>query len=1839
MSAVIESSQDFVRALKSTTDPLVPGGPTKIEIAERAWRDSSLYLPNKAEVIADWILTKLLKDRGKDGDANPVVDVRYWSLLVDIIRDHDCVPAMSTSRPLKTWLSAILARVPIAPIVLSFFSLSELLQNSDFPHEEVLSRAFASCLTTLWPIGVQKTTTETLQECFGLVLALVPQCFLNEELLKVADLVTRSYRNSLANNSNKKKVGGQAIRYAFTPLTYQEEQLYNLFLQNHLRRWLECNACTPDGMAAKQLLDSIYDAGIETVFNLDTLRQSQGPKPEYPLLSSLQNAAGSTEIILTSLPRLFHSFLQAIRKHRTSLFGHASNQHPSSVSDELDAAGMRFLTPFQAILRDAETPIQAWITWNALLNIVKDNHLFNRALPDAEIMLSQIVDLAIESLASKSFTFEFSLKLASSWGCLTWILDQQLLELIMILFYLLSLVFFQNYFDYADAPAPLVSFLNLLLDYHAKTRTVHKHISNLLDVVLSPKRVTSTSVASCDAREIYESEFGSALLHFTYLDHLAKIVQSFVTSSQTLLLAKTIADNLQNTWEDLESAAHQIRRLQKTDEVQEAGNIDVDPDVLAVRFSLLATLASVVLSSLPVRSLPGEDWGSLGALIHPIRSDLVRKVIGKLNKKLRSHSCQEAWSWQICAAAVLRMGYALDSSRNLVLVLPSADNDNKVLKRLAELAGNRDILPELGLELFRYLFSKSTLQEPTETQAVIDQALLCLERGLSPVESKWSGHLYRLTYSEGGRADGALALLHMLVERWLPVIDKYATGLQLKRLIETLMGVGLGDAASSQIGTELRPQHLLALVLRSAHFWELPNVRPTFLAYLSDSTSALDKPSEREDPLQLARAITTYKLILCVPLEYLSRPSRTELSKRALNADTLLCSDAGRASTDVSQSLTVLRIFLKRVFVYTGHAESSVHGLAGSVKRLMNTLVLSNDDGKEMYAEVTPDLICLYLRELLKLAEKGDIAIVPVLKSMENWTSSDASISCRQGVIRMIELVTSEFSLASFPEEIKTVMRTVYEHLTASVLSRMTTLVGQKLTAEHLSSRSDVMALWSCLLSFGRWLGVAAQEDRIRLFGRELASKIISMGDCQNKSAVLDDARVMVLMILFQELQHLPEEQHLDRIVAVYISFAPVLGINGRERLDAHMSRACRSLSASNYGYVSSVLSESLSSHEDYSTERLVQLVYLATRLLSDHPQNTLKYTQAFTTQCINTFAGHDRFINGPVELRIHVLDYVAQLCSKRPAVLRSSDLSGIWRLFGGYLAPSPIHDEDTSREVFHRIVTAVGALIRLRRDLITWTLPHLGMILRQLILCMKSCRPMLGAKQTTVVTDSQPRWINAKRPMGVDEAKVLSRLLETLGTKTVIWTHVLPLGGETQKAESLAKPFSKHAIYVVKAYIECMNDPLCVMGGDVRKELQPGLFALCGMVSEHSRDAVMVSALDVGGKTFMKNLWQEYEKQKYATCNARATMLKPTACRSNCRLRLNPLAKRRYATVFPSIIVQPPPPPPRVSVAPSLLKSTATQGSGRSIGASLFDTKCLAALSEQKEQTPLTTLIDQYVRLAGHIIEHTHLPYESRPTEDRRVSGRDSKDMVLVAHCATDGVDDRITLSSGFLLNAVPYPSWQDDECLVLTCAHTLEEIRQSSLLLRQGPSTSRNWLSGTFVITSNGHHLHPAFHAVSRVVSSLPRSGLVLLSCKIPPGSAKPLPVSPYPAPNQTRIRAHFVVHQKPEESGWSPWLGGTWSKWVSGEVLGYRDLAGRETRPGTYDALSHMLFTPQPTAGSSGGPIVDEESGGVVGVMVGTRMDRRVDGLRGWGVPAEAIFEMFALPGLCVTSNDVI
>jgi hypothetical protein len=209
--------------------------------------------------------------------------------------------------------------------------------------------------------------------------------------------------------------------------------------------------------------------------------------------------------------------------------------------------------------------------------------------------------------------------------------------------------------------------------------------------------------------------------------------------------------------------------------------------------------------------------------------------------------------------------------------------------------------------------------------------------------------------------------------------------------------------------------------------------------------------------------------------------------------------------------------------------------------------------------------------------------------------------------------------------------------------------------------------------------------------------------------------------------------------------------------------------------------------------------------------------------------------------------------------------------LLAKFLQPTTAseHTEHTYPLLYLQIVNVASALVRNRRDLVAASFPHLALILCRLISALKSPRPNLGRKQGDMVTSSLPRWVACTEPLGEVEAKALARLLTALTTKTTLRSRfggpATLAGGRGLEAEaqSLAKPFSKHAPSVLLEYIRAVNDPLCLVARGVRDELAPGLYALCGMMGEKGRDSI-TPVLDNGGKMILTTMWAAYQKQRY---------------------------------------------------------------------------------------------------------------------------------------------------------------------------------------------------------------------------------------------------------------------------------------------------------------------------------------------------------------------------------------
>lgn len=89
-----------------------------------------------------------------------------------------------------------------------------------------------------------------------------------------------------------------------------------------------------------------------------------------------------------------------------------------------------------------------------------------------------------------------------------------------------------------------------------------------------------------------------------------------------------------------------------------------------------------------------------------------------------------------------------------------------------------------------------------------------------------------------------------------------------------------------------------------------------------------------------------------------------------------------------------------------------------------------------------------------------------------------------------------------------------------------------------------------------------------------------------------------------------------------------------------------------------------------------------------------------------------------------------------------------------------------------------------------------------------------------------------------------------------------------------------------------------------------------------------------------------------------------------------------------------------------------------------------------------LPAIVQNYEDHAGKVLGIS-LPYESRPDVTRKVPFDSSDGVVMVAHAMQHEDVHKVTLCSGFAVNVAA--SGGQDETVILTCAHTLEEVNES--------------------------------------------------------------------------------------------------------------------------------------------------------------------------------------------------
>ncbi|KAL1691938.1 Urb2/Npa2 family-domain-containing protein [Schizophyllum commune] len=451
--------------------------------------------------------------------------------------------------------------------------------------------------------------------------------------------------------------------------------------------------------------------------------------------------------------------------------------------------------------------------------------------------------------------------------------------------------------------------------------------------------------------------------------------------------------------------------------------------------------------------------------------------------------------------------------------------------------------------------------------------------------------------------------------------------------------------------------------------------------------------------------------------------------------------------------------------------------------------------------------------------------------------------------------------MCSVHEDVRKALQSLFDKLQSSLQKH----VAQAIGSIPESASIHVMAVWTSIISLGKWLSTDTPEQAL-VFGQPLARKVATLPHQSEGWNIAASASLSLMWTELSCVMHEGRRGRLDLALASYVLYVSRSSESAVGELDDSISTAVKTLPPADYGYVLELLIEALRGKQP-GPPLTLPLLHAARVLLNNYPQNSLKHTQTFASECISIFNNYAAYISGGPDVIDEVLRFVASYCTDRPAALRQSDLPLIFALLSNYLRPIRPATPTTAPAVFHAITNITGALIRLRRDLLTATLPHLSLVLRQLLLALRRPRPQLGRRQFDALARTFPSWIDPKQPLGAEEAAALARVLEALTTKTIPRTHKSGAAAgdaSAAKATSLAPVFSRHAAPVLAAYADAANDPLCITPAEVRKALQPGLFALCGMLNDHTRDAMMVASLDAAGKVTMKALWREFERQRY---------------------------------------------------------------------------------------------------------------------------------------------------------------------------------------------------------------------------------------------------------------------------------------------------------------------------------------------------------------------------------------
>ncbi|GAB1523895.1 hypothetical protein RhiTH_007046 [Rhizoctonia solani] len=917
-------------------------------------------------------------------------------------------------------------------------------------------------------------------------------------------------------------------------------------------------------------------------------------------------------------------------------------------------------------------------------------------------------------------------------------------------------------------------------------------------------------LASAGSREFYRATCVGPVFEPTFTARLRRSISAFVTPGQILSCTQRALSDLASDLRSvvIERATEPPRKKRRTTSGVGPG----EHESRAVHVALASRLIVDVLSSLPVKTLKADVFEQLRICVDEFDA-------GVLSETVRALVDMEQLSWenQVVLAAALRIRYALHQSRSPVQSRHIPEHDVMAEEALMlNMIENDSISGELVTEIVRVLTQS---QRPKEHICrVWDAALARVQRDAdSQQDLSWNGSL---AHTENHLW---FPLWVLLLDRQLHIIESNLSVEQLKIILNLFVAMN----RTAHGGSSVTSAGLFDKTVTLAQFWEMANIRRALNEKILQDTSSLDE-ADLHKALKAIRkgkvskqagshdvAISMYYIAALAPPDYLDRSVKVALLSRGPCADVLATRLIDRAAVQV-----VLRQLSSGSAVAL--PEEYIRYLLDPQFQTIKEPPSSPQDADDVLLILTMSFR-VYSRLAKDTGTPDDI--VAILRAVETfqlfdlpyWDDPSTVISIRATLSLLNTILETWDTKSTLPDEIRACMVKILQQIYNRV-------------EETQQAVSDLLIeVARSLRLCEQWLQLDGTRTsrRARRFLRALLA--------QNSIA-----SQTLLQLLTQEIQHAGEDVCL--LIAAFTLNAQSRDIDTSLGVEDSFGDACRRISAEQHGNLTNEIVTLLSEPETNLSYR-VATIRMASLAIRFAPEGTSKARRKSTTAALHALARLPLL----VVFQEASAKFVAEICTDRANALTASDMAAIWIL----LDRATTSTEEIFLRTYSAIVASLNSLVRFRRDLLTPTLAQLEALLARLIRILRL--------RTSHALDAPQRSAESQATLS-EKATELARLLVGLSTKTVVRLSGSNKPEQATKAESLARPFARHAPYLLVAYSESAAD----MSTAVRNALKPGLFALCVMCGIPARDMIMVTMLDTVGREVFGALWREWEAQKY---------------------------------------------------------------------------------------------------------------------------------------------------------------------------------------------------------------------------------------------------------------------------------------------------------------------------------------------------------------------------------------